>query len=1052
MLIRLGNHAAHLLLEVILGLAALVVLAGCLLAWRLAQGPIDLTALAQREAPRLAASGIVLTLDYAGLAWEGFHDPDAPLDIRWRGATLRFANGTTPLSLPQGRAALSVSRLLLGQIAPRALEIDGGRLHATRLQDGSLSLDPAPAQHAAGKPQGATPGHAGNGPLRLDLLRALHLRDMQLTLRDAATNEDWRLTAPHADVTHASAGLNVSIVLTLDAGAVHTTLTGAARPLAQGLNVTASLTPVVPAAIAPLDPALKPLAALDAPISAALTAVLAAPGGLRQAPFSLGPLDQAAITRATLTLQAGAGAVHFPTAAVALRGAEASINAAGNLGGKLTANLQNLRIALAPPPGSSAPPPTLLLTATAIRDTALAAELSLSLDHAALADLPAFWPPGVGGGARPWLVQNVTSGTADNGHFTARLTAARDFSHLALTQLGGTLDARDLTVWWLRPVPPLTRAAGRLVLDNPDALHIDLASADQGPIHAQSGHMGITGLTKKDQFGDITVQLAGSLPDALAVLNHPRLGLLSRRPITMQNPTGQATATLSVHLPLDARITMDDIHIAARAHLADVHLGAVAAGRDLDDAALDLTVNNTALSITGAGALDGIPSSLAVGMDFRDGGPRQVLEHVTADGVATPAQAEHAGLPAGIMTAGSAALHAEYSDFRDHTGLVGLSADLAKAAVTTPLGWSKPAGAAASLAAQLGLTGGTLTSIDHIRATGPGLAVDAAMDPATRALRLQNARIGGSTLSGVVTVPRSAADRITLALNGPRLDLSTYFQHRDAPDIAAQSTAKTTDDDKPTRPFSADLQFTEVVLAKDAILHQASLRAVSDGRRLRSLDFHAGPTGQITATITPDDPARTRHLAVNADEAGAMLLAAGVADNIRGGHLSVDGTYNDALPGNPLAGTAELTNFRLTNAPAIARLLAAATLYGAVDVLRGPGLGIARAIVPFRWQQRVLTLGAARAFSASVGITATGTIDLRRHVADVKGTVVPAYFFNQLLGDLPVLGKIFSPEKGSGVFAARYSVSGPLANPKIGINPLSALTPGFLRDVFGVLK
>jgi hypothetical protein len=46
---------------------------------------------------------------------------------------------------------------------------------------------------------------------------------------------------------------------------------------------------------------------------------------------------------------------------------------------------------------------------------------------------------------------------------------------------------------------------------------------------------------------------------------------------------------------------------------------------------------------------------------------------------------------------------------------------------------------------------------------------------------------------------------------------------------------------------------------------------------------------------------------------------------------------------------------------------------------------------------------------------------------------------------------LFSPEAGSGVFAARYSVRGKLADPKIGVNPLSALTPGFLRNVFGLL-
>ena len=40
--------------------------------------------------------------------------------------------------------------------------------------------------------------------------------------------------------------------------------------------------------------------------------------------------------------------------------------------------------------------------------------------------------------------------------------------------------------------------------------------------------------------------------------------------------------------------------------------------------------------------------------------------------------------------------------------------------------------------------------------------------------------------------------------------------------------------------------------------------------------------------------------------------------------------------------------------------------------------------------------------------------------------------------------------QGGGVFAADYTVRGPLADPKVSVNPLSALTPGFLRGVFNL--
>ena len=69
---------------------------------------------------------------------------------------------------------------------------------------------------------------------------------------------------------------------------------------------------------------------------------------------------------------------------------------------------------------------------------------------------------------------------------------------------------------------------------------------------------------------------------------------------------------------------------------------------------------------------------------------------------------------------------------------------------------------------------------------------------------------------------------------------------------------------------------------------------------------------------------------------------------------------------------------------------------------------------------------------------------------DLQGTIVPAYFFNSLLGNVPLIGRLFSPERGGGVFAASYSLRGKLDDPDVTVNPLSALTPGFLRGVFGI--
>jgi hypothetical protein len=166
--------------------------------------------------------------------------------------------------------------------------------------------------------------------------------------------------------------------------------------------------------------------------------------------------------------------------------------------------------------------------------------------------------------------------------------------------------------------------------------------------------------------------------------------------------------------------------------------------------------------------------------------------------------------------------------------------------------------------------------------------------------------------------------------------------------------------------------------------------------------------------------------------------------------MTVSGSYDDRRADHALSGKAEITDFRMTNAPALARLLQAMTLYGLVQLVQGPGLGFSRLEAPFRLADEVLELSDARAFNASLGMTAKGRIDLARNRCDVQGTIVPAYFFNSLLGGIPILGQIFSPEKGGGLFAATYAVHGDCDDPSVGVNPLAALTPGFLRGLFGI--
>jgi hypothetical protein len=85
---------------------------------------------------------------------------------------------------------------------------------------------------------------------------------------------------------------------------------------------------------------------------------------------------------------------------------------------------------------------------------------------------------------------------------------------------------------------------------------------------------------------------------------------------------------------------------------------------------------------------------------------------------------------------------------------------------------------------------------------------------------------------------------------------------------------------------------------------------------------------------------------------------------------------------------------------------------------------------------------------SQIGITVSGRLDTRSDVADLRGTIVPLYLLNSMVGKIPLLGDVIVGEKRSGLFAARYTVSGELSRPNVSVNPLSMFTPGPFRKLF----
>jgi hypothetical protein len=437
-------------------------------------------------------------------------------------------------------------------------------------------------------------------------------------------------------------------------------------------------------------------------------------------------------------------------------------------------------------------------------------------------------------------------------------------------------------------------------------------------------------------------------------------------------------------------------------------------------------------------------------MDFRDGPSSQVQMRMGVSAEATIPQFTAAGLDSYGLLSGRAALAATLEERRDGTAQVSVHADFHDTDMRfLPVGWHRDASAATQGDVHILLDHDQFLGIDRLSLEGDGISVlgraDAsAAQPIT--LRLERIVLADTQAAGTIRFGPPPDHMIRIALTGPRLDLSGRFASADAP-TPHKPAPKPTDHGPP---WAADLRFGEVLLANRRSLSGVVVAAENDGQILRRATLR-GVTGQDAAfSLSIEPEPGGRRLSAMAADAGALFAAADITRVVQGGTLAVSGRFDDQTADHRLTGTVDLNTFQVRGAPAAAKLLQAMTLYGLVDALRGPGLAVSRLIMPFSKVDDTVDISEARAFNPSLGITAKGQVDLGANTADLQGTIVPAYFFNTLLGGLPLVGKLFSPEKGGGVFAATYAINGPLDDPAVSVNPLAVLTPGFLRGLFGI--
>lgn len=1070
------HGAVHLLFRVLGAILFLLLVGAGVLAWRLSQGPLPLDLLTPYIEDALDPPGedFRLSIGHTLLTWER---GDRELDLRATDVRAIGGDGAVLAAAPEIGISLSPTGLVRGELLVSAVEVIGPHIELRRDAQGGVhfglwSSDASAADVDTGGGAEAVIealvkglGADSSGPAAK--LAAVRVIEADAVIIDEALGATWQVPQASIELLRGMGGridLSAQLAVALPDGTARLDLVGGVNLERSGVDLEATFSGLRPAALAGFAEALAPLAAADLPLDGRVSL------GIVVAPRLL-------LENVSVALTGGAGTLRLPepvntdyvVSGLSLRGSASALTDA--------ILLEHLDLALVPPEGAEGPgPSTVRVSGTLGRGEGgrMVGEVVATVENIAVDALPQWWPAAVAPNPRAWVTEQLSGGAAVRGQWVAAL-AGSSLQTLDVTGLSGTLRAEDVTVDYLPPMPKATKAVADMTFGL-DTITIaieggEVSGLGGAPLRVTGGLIAFQDLDKDDNSAVINVQVEGGLQQALTLIDSKPLGYTSTLGLSPKGAEGTVRTDLKLAFPLLSDLPLDLLKVETSAEVKGAFLPKAVFGQDLSAGDLTLAVDTSRLEARGQARIGGVPAGFAW-QEIFNGKPYR--SHYVAQAVVPEDKRGVFGLDFPPFTApyltGPARADVELTVFDKSLSTLGAQVDLADAGLYIPgFNWTKAPGVPAQATVSVRMAGPRVLEVPTfvVRSSdgsGGPLAAEGRVKLHDTAdldrIEFSRVQLGETDMAGVVAVrPDGTWD---IDVKGPAFDATPFISGGTrGPEVHPEKALTTAavegdDDDGPDLPpLRVRGAFDVVWLAEDGTMEtvRVDLHHREDHWRQASLEGLLEGKTPFTYRLSndPKDISGQRRVFYSqTEDAGALLRSLDLLGTVRGGRMEASGTVD---PEGMATGHLSISEYRLVDAPVLAKLLSVAALTGIVDALTGEGISFQTLEAPFTYGDDLLTVQDFRTHGPSLGLTGDGTIDLGRDELALRGTLVPAYALNSLLGKLPLVGGLLTGfEKDGGLFAASYSVTGPTSAPDISVNPLSALAPGFLRNIFGLVS
>jgi hypothetical protein len=658
-----------------------------------------------------------------------------------------------------------------------------------------------------------------------------------------------------------------------------------------------------------------------------------------------------------------------------------------------------------------------------------------------MAAMKKLWPTFVQPQVRSWVNEHVLRGDVE------RVTIATN-AHLSAFRRGGPpvpndglfieIVTRNTALQPLESLPPIEDAELAVLVKGRNAsvaLNKGLIALPSGrKLTISNGLFEVPDCEVPQPPSKTRMRIEGLVPVAGELLETERLRDFAGMPFDISSAKGNVFAQVSLAFPIKPDLPPGSSTYSVMADIANFSVDNMIMGQKVEAQSLRINAGNQGYQIRGDTKIAGAPAAL----DYRKANTDEDAE-VRIQTTLDEAARIRLGFDVGSAITGSLPVKVTgYIAPPERDSRFIIEADLTPARIDNLLpGWTKASGKAARTSFAL-VTQGKAARVENMAIDGSGAQVrggfelDAAGEIVTANFPVFSLADGDKAS---FKADRGGDGTLRVTVRGDVHDGRAFIK-------STVAGNRPNPKDKPPADLDLDLKLGAVIGFNGETLRNLDLKLSRRGGQIRTFGMSAklGRDAQVAGDMRRKPSGGGNVLYFETKDAGALFRFIDSYARMNGGLMwvAMDPPANNAAPQE---GLIAISDFSIRGEAALDRVVSGAPGSGQRDGVKFARMRAEFTRMPGRLEIRDGVV------QGNIGATIDGQIDYFGDEVHLRGSFVPLYQLNNMLGQLPIVGLLLGGAN-EGLLGVTYEVVGPPNAPRLNVNPLSAVAPGLLRKLF----